>query len=261
MLRSRRRRRQLLWLTVAAGVGASMAALVLALPRRAAPEQAPIVAGKPDRPPSQPETVAMTAARQAAVDRVAAEFVAYAVLREHVDRSWALVSPTLRQGMTRSQWTSGNIPVVPFPAREVGAVRSRIVFSYATRVGVDVLIIPRRRSAYRQTVFRLDLSAASQPSRGWLVDGWTPVGTAGAPAPIRSEVVAPGGKSTLGTVWLAIPGALFGLVLLLPLAYWMREWHRNRRSRRSADPASRALPPLPVLAARSWPVNADRDQR
>jgi hypothetical protein len=261
MLRSWRRRRQLLWLTVAAGVGAGTAALVLELPQRAAPEQAPVVAGKPDRPPAQPKTVAMTAARQAAVDRVAAEFVADAVLRQHVDRSWALVSPTLRQGMTRSQWASGEIPVVPFPAREVAAVRSRVVFSYAARVGLDVLVIPRRRSAYRQTVFRLDLSPASRPSRGWLVDGWTPVGTVDAPAPLRSEAVEPGGTSTLGTVWLAIPGALFGLILLLPLAYWTREWHRNRRSRRSADPASRALPPLPALAARSWPANADREQR
>ena len=41
-------------------------------------------------------------------------FIATAVSRVHVERSYDLVTPAFRQGMTRRQWATGDIPVVPY---------------------------------------------------------------------------------------------------------------------------------------------------
>jgi hypothetical protein len=49
----------------------------------------------------------------AAAARVAHAFIATAVVRRQTSRSFDLVTPEFRQGLTRRQWAGGNIPVVP----------------------------------------------------------------------------------------------------------------------------------------------------
>ncbi len=41
-------------------------------------------------------------------------FVATAVQRENVGASFALVTPELRHGLSKKEWASGDIPIVPF---------------------------------------------------------------------------------------------------------------------------------------------------
>jgi hypothetical protein len=53
----------------------------------------------------------------------AREFIRTAVLREHLGRSWPLLAPSYRHGFTRAQWLTGNIPVVPFPAKSFAQAR------------------------------------------------------------------------------------------------------------------------------------------
>lgn len=48
---------------------------------------------------------------------VASKFIDYAVVGKNLDRLWDLVAPELRAGITRKQWDSGELPVVPFPVR------------------------------------------------------------------------------------------------------------------------------------------------
>lgn len=48
--------------------------------------------------------------------RVAGEFIKTAVARKNLAASYDLVSPELRQGMTRKQWATGEIPVVYYPS-------------------------------------------------------------------------------------------------------------------------------------------------
>ena len=51
--------------------------------------------------------------------------------------------------MTRAEWLRGEIPVVPYPADAVGLVKSKLDFSYPTRVGLRVGIFPKAGSKVR----------------------------------------------------------------------------------------------------------------
>src|SRR6185312_7438006 len=52
--------------------------------------------------------------------RTAQKFIQTAVQRNDVGAAWALVTPHMRGGLTRAQWNTGNIPVVPYPREKFG---------------------------------------------------------------------------------------------------------------------------------------------
>ena len=96
MLSSRRRRRQILWLAVAASAAAAIAVIGLEYPGNAS-ERSP-VSNKPSQlVPSRPKSVRLTAARKALVEGIAAKFVAEAVLRQHVERSYQIGRASCRE--------------------------------------------------------------------------------------------------------------------------------------------------------------------
>src|SRR5215471_194498 len=68
----------------------------------------PIVKGQI---PQKEKTVRLDPAAQ----KVGEQFIRTAVLRKHLDQSYALVAPVLRQNFTLKRWETGNIPVVPYP--------------------------------------------------------------------------------------------------------------------------------------------------
>ena len=68
----------------------------------------------------QPKNVPFTRANRRAVRRVLAQFISTAVARKDVGSSWALAGPSLRAGFTRKQWSTGEIPVTPYPASRHG---------------------------------------------------------------------------------------------------------------------------------------------
>jgi hypothetical protein len=51
----------------------------------------------------------------ASAEAVRDQFVATAVLRRRTSCSYELVTEKMRQGLTRTAWRGGSIPVVPFP--------------------------------------------------------------------------------------------------------------------------------------------------
>src|SRR5215218_10553689 len=55
-------------------------------------------------------------ADRAAINATLDVFVNHAVKRKDVAKSYDVVTPALRGGMTRAQWTKGSIPVYPYPA-------------------------------------------------------------------------------------------------------------------------------------------------
>ena len=56
-----------------------------------------------------PKTVPFTRQDRRAVRKVLAKFIATAVSRRHVERSWDLASATMREGVTRKEWERGSI--------------------------------------------------------------------------------------------------------------------------------------------------------
>ena len=247
MLSSRRRRRQLLWLAVAAGAAAGIAVLGLEYPG-SAPERSPVTNEPSQLVPPRPKSVRLTAARKAVVHAVAAEFVSEAVFRQHVERSYRITAPELREGLTRAQWATGSIPVVPYPADQVALVKSKVDYSYADRVGLDVLIMPKKGSDVRSAIYVLEVAqVGAGPNAHWAVSRWTPIGSSD-PLAGRSPAygVNDGHKNPLSAMWLFVPVGLLGLIVLLPLLLGAREWRRHARVRRANRDLSRALPPSPL---------------
>jgi hypothetical protein len=64
--------------------------------------------------------VPFTAAKKRAVRKALARFIGTAVARQDLASSWDVSGPSLRAGMTREEWSSGDIPVTPYPAARHG---------------------------------------------------------------------------------------------------------------------------------------------
>jgi hypothetical protein len=169
---------------------------------------------------------------------VAVAFIQTAVARKHLERSCALVSRQMMQGMTCRQWQTQDIPVVPYQADET---QSKYLFdySYKNSVGMKVALFPQPGSHLRPSVFHVQLTRNGRHGR-WLVDEWQP---AGVSAPLAGGGSLPSNTgSPLGATWLLVPAAIFFSLLFIPVAVGLREWRRRRRADRAFPPSP--LPPL-----------------
>src|SRR5262245_19594486 len=63
--------------------------------------------------------------------KVAGEFILTAVNRKNLARSWDITHPTLREGLTKKEWLTGNIPVVPYPVSSTDPAPMSVEESYA----------------------------------------------------------------------------------------------------------------------------------
>lgn len=202
----------------------------------------------------EPKTVKLTNADRAVALQTALRFVNTAVARRDSEVSYDLVAPELRQGMTREQWRTGEIPVVPFPAAEV---RVRVDYSYRNELGLRMMLVPPSTSELRPTSFNMDLRASgSGDRRRWLVSSWTPNAATVMPQAEQQSGNAGGASSAgfpqlgddnseglgapLGAAWILVPLGVLGLVLLVPLGLAIRSWRENRRALRDYE-ATRPL--------------------
>ena len=88
-------------------------------------------------------------------------------MREHVGQSYALAHPKLRQGLSREEWGTGEIPVQYYP---VDAARWRLDFQYADELGLAVYVVPRRGADLRPMVFDMSMKPVDATGgRRWLV--------------------------------------------------------------------------------------------
>lgn len=169
---------------------------------------------------------------------VAARFVATAVTREHVERSYDLVSPALREGYSRRDWATGTIPVVPYP---VDSARWRYGYAYDDVIGFDVAVFPKHGTKLGPMTFGMELTRYHSGSdTRWLVSSWQPhqnglgpsngVGgssnlnlAGGLPGPTHAK---------LGATWLFLPLSVLALIVLVPIGLGVREWIRGNRAER-----------------------------
>lgn len=202
--------------------------------------EAPLSRGAP-KVYVQPKTVPFTPSRSVAAREVAGRFIADAVLRGDVDASFALTAPVLRQGLTRAGWRTGNIPVVPYPAAAFAHARWKLSYSYADRVGLLVLLLPKPNASARPAAFTMELRAFGQGAhRRWLVASWAPAGVAN-PTPADGVAAPVSSAHPLNAVWLLVPGGIFGLALLVSSGLVLREWRRSVRASRTRRPGSGSL--------------------
>ena len=196
----------------------------------------------------EPKAVELTRVQRARALATAANFVTHAVARRKVGRSYELTAPSLRSGFTKAEWTTGTIPVVPFPVEEA---RWKVEYSYADTLGLQVLLLPTAKSRLRPEVFAMELTPRGHGRKQrWLVSSWSPTGVQGgsgvatAPRTTGSGGSVPnlgatmsGGGARLDARWLLAPLGLLALVPLIIAGFYVRGWRRGRK----ADAAYRVL--------------------
>lgn len=163
--------------------------------------------------------------------RTARIFIKTSVRRDHPERSWQLVDESLRQGLTRAQWTTGNIPVVPFPA--VAVSYWKIDAANVRHVLLEVLLVPKPHSGLVNKTFLMDLHHSNGP-RHWLVASWTPLGVSESQmaldAQARGDNLVPVRSRHLSSTWLLVPLSLLSLTVLTPALVFLVSAARGRRA-------------------------------
>lgn len=234
-LASYRFRRRLLRLAAALAV-AGVAGLVSVLFWNTGHSYETPLSTEPAVVPTQQQNVRISKAERKQALATAALFVKTAVVREHVERSYALAHPKLRQGLSWAEWGTGQIPVQFYP---VDAARWRLEFQYAEELGLAVYVVPRRGADLQPMVFDLSMKPVETTGgRRWLVSAWTPRFSSSGPTPpstgerLAVPAPAPEQKGTLSAAWLFVPALLVVGVLLVPAALFARDRRRGRRAER-----------------------------
>ena len=167
---SPRARRRAVWLTVFAALVGAIAVANALLPRGGSPPDT----SRPGRAQLVvvPKAVPLTEARRRAVDSVLDAFVPAAVERRDPLRALPLVTPAFRNGISRTAWAEGKLPVVPYDAAGERFHGWTLDYSLADQIGVDLLLRP----GARETRGSLAFTAVLKRSHGrWLVDEFIPV--------------------------------------------------------------------------------------
>ena len=102
----------------------------------------------------------------------ARRFIQTAVLRSDVAASWKLATPKERGGLTRAQWSTGDIPVVPYPRKGFSGARFKIVRSRQHDILIQVLLTSHTLGVPPSVDF---LEMVPSGDR-WLVSYWAPRG-------------------------------------------------------------------------------------
>lgn len=234
LLASPRRRRRLARLSVLAVLAAGTSLLIVFVRNTGETYDTPL-RNELAQTYVEPKTVELTADALRAARVTAFEFVRTAVAREHLRESWKLVHPSLRQGMTRSQWEEGNIPVISYQA-DLKKLGYRVEYSYPNLLSMAVRLEPRKGFDNGPMTFAIELRKAGKGNRAhWLVSQWTPQGLSisGGRAGGRPSAPGPEPQKPLAAVWLLIPAFLFVGILAIPVVVLTRNWQRGRRAERA----------------------------
>jgi hypothetical protein len=254
---SRRRRRRLLWAGAVLVAGGSIASLVVFMRDGGRSYDAVPPQKGPVQVYHAPRTIPVTRPALESAEATLIAFLRTAVRREHVADSFDLVTSGFRHGLTRDQWSRGEIPVVPYPA-DLTRVRYNVDYSYGSdrrggprRLGLELLAAPKRGENASPVVFAVELQAPARgPARHWRISYWEPKGVAGGPSarPGQRASEPPPDTSRLSMFWLLVPALALGGVVLVPLALVLLSVFRSSRiqrlygARRDRDQTSTTSP-------------------
>jgi hypothetical protein len=236
-IRSRRRRRRLAAGGILLLVAGSVAGIVVIVgntgkhfPEPVANEHADVYRAPP--------THRLTAAEQKEVRRVAVVFIGSAVARRHLDDSYEIVGPEIREGLTRAEWHTGNIPVIPYQVESI--LHWTPEYSFQDDVAYEVVLAGKVRPKVKTFFIELKRFPRSGHPASWLVDSWTPSGiSTDTPAAARRALAPPPKvEARLSAMWLLVPAGILGLLVAVPFVIVVRHWYAGRRARaRFAPPA------------------------
>ena len=174
-------------------------------------------------------------ADRAAISTLLDRFVVNGIARRAPAAAYDLSTAALREGMTRKEWATGNIPVYPYSPRG-----THFPWTVSGIVGKTVRIsLLLQPSSRKNGALAFNVDVVERGGR-WLVDGIEPVAAftpAGQPPRISANrdfqtgaAFATGSSGRLSATWLAIPGSLVAaLALVVPAFVIVRNRRRVRR--------------------------------
>ena len=133
----------------------------------------------PNKLSNQPASVVKnepTVALDRSIVPLMRKFIATAVERKHLDQAYALVGPDIRGNLTKKQFETGNIPVIPYPAADIQHIQYTIDYSHPTQVGLEVGLNPTAGNAgtRRLTFYIAFKKLGTGSSAHWVVNYWSP---------------------------------------------------------------------------------------
>jgi hypothetical protein len=237
-LSSPRRRRRLKLGALLLGIAGVVAIGVVVLPQNNGIKLPKGHHGKVQIVAAAPKHVHYGKADEAAARLAAARFISTAVLRKDPAASWALAAPELRAGTTRKQWNTGNMPVIPFSAKDLESVRWRLDYTIKDHIGLKVAMLPKPNSTVQAVDYEMELVRRGPATNShWLVDYWAPIspGTASPEQQAKDNAAfAAASKPAIGSAWLLLPlVVLLGAVLIVPSVMIVRGKMRSSRAERA----------------------------
>jgi hypothetical protein len=131
-----------------------------------------VSAAKTQHPVIVPDTPPKTVPLSREAKHVAGRFILTAVLRQNLAEAWNLSGPLIRQDLTRKEWMTGNIPVIPYPVDAIDYAPMKIDFSYPRESQIEVALLPKKGSKARPALFILGM--IKDKHGHWLVNSWVP---------------------------------------------------------------------------------------
>ena len=101
---------------------------------------------------------------------VAGKFILDAVQRKNLAEAWTLVGPEFKQGMTKKEWMTGNIPVIPF-THQLASAPMKIDISHKRYALLVVALLPKSGNKANGGFFFLELRKIGPK---WRVTSWVP---------------------------------------------------------------------------------------
>ena len=107
-------------------------------------------------------------------------FLATAVARRHLDKSWAVVAPSMKQGYTFQEWShgapaKGGLPVVPYPIENVDTTQYYLDYASTKEILLEVGVSAPAAKKMRPVAFQLGLvQRGTGADSRWLVNYWMP---------------------------------------------------------------------------------------
>ncbi len=131
-----------------------------------------------DAPKSNQPAQLLTERKQVPLDKaarkVAGEFILTAVPRKKLAESYELTHPELRQGLSKQEWLTGNIPVTYYPADELDTATFKVDESYPDEAMLEVALLPKAKDIKPQIFYiGLKKSGAGETAK-WQVYYWVP---------------------------------------------------------------------------------------
>jgi hypothetical protein len=104
------------------------------------------------------------------------KFIGTAVMRRHLDQSWSVIAPSMREGYTYKRWTTADaLPVIPYPVDDLKRVQYYLDYASTKAILVEVGLGAKPKAGVRPTTFQLELvPVGTKKHYRWMVDYWMP---------------------------------------------------------------------------------------